>query len=231
MFYFDSEKVDDPETTVCNCTNDCKFCALHKIGVYVVNGVSLLLLLSILLIYWQDVYHYCSGQSKPIAREIDLSATSPSSPVRDSPPVNQLPESQALPITATGLSTPVIYQPPPSQPFTLAASPIMTPNPDEITRTADVQKRLHHHTGHHANPALPHDTKANKTATAENHDMKQRSVSKRHGAVAPYESTGSNYFKQMMRGKKPVASISQYLVKKHKKEHEKKDNRRQKHKK
>lgn len=36
-------------------------------------------------------------------------------------------------------------------------------------------------------------------------------------AIVPHESTGSSYFKQMMRGKKPVASISQYHLRKRKK--------------
>lgn len=44
--------------------------------------------------------------------------------------------------------------------------------------------------------------------------------------IRVHESTGSHYFKQMIKGKKPVTSISQYILKKsHKKKHKTKKNK------
>lgn len=214
------------------CTSNCNFCVVHQYGVYVLNAGSLLVFCIILLVYRREVFDWCRGaapqpkiqtnevgsahsvlmqtKTAPIyqpLRTIDAS-TAQASPIYGPQPVIIQPQSNIPPIivqSSPPLTPQVITlnQAPQPTRYTVNAStapgsPIQPKSPPPSSPIKSPQPRKQRE--------LPSQTPVDpfKLPTAPRPGKNPLKV---------YESTGSDYYKQITKGKKPVASISQYIMK------------------
>lgn len=175
------------------CVTECKFCVVHKYGAIAIIVGGVLIIIIVLIFYWKEVLGCCTGTNKPVKysspayRSLDSPQFSTKSP-QDAILQSIDPGSHLTP------AQPVIVQ----QPTIL---PIIAPVSTQSPPTTPPPK---------GSPQVKTTVKAD--------PFKLPTVDTASGNVlGPHESTGSNYFKQIMKGKKPVASISQYIMKKSKK--------------
>jgi len=199
------------------CKTECKFCVIHQYGVFVLNIGGLLILILILIIYWRDVIDFFKRVPQQVQQLRSPRNDRPTSPVlkgsspvgvdnyliqanNDAPvalmaqnygqqPVILQPQTPTILPLAAPVSPPTIMisQAPP----TLGAKTSQTTSSGPYNRT---QQSIKTQTNQPANPnqfRLP---------TPKSEDLNA------------HESTGSTYYREMMMGKQPVASISQYLL-------------------
>lgn len=194
------------------CKSDCKFCIIHEYGVFVLNISGLIILLLVIKIYWREIVSFCTGNSKPIF-PTDMSLRDQSQTL--SPIITNFPQNSPI-----YTQSPVIV----AQPLTpfLAATPKtsdqLRPLPPGFNRRSSNKKTKRPRT-----PAVHASDRSTKKTVPETQspaspDPFKLPTPDPRDIIADNESTGSNYYKQMMKGRKPVLSISQYLDKnKHKK--------------
>lgn len=202
-----------------NCVSDCKFCIVHEYGVYAVSASGLLVFLLVIRIYWTEVIAFCSGKYKRRFPTVSNSREQ----VPNSPPM-----APNYPQT-----NPVYSQPPsviiaqPVVPYRLPAPPPPMDKPKSLPpgfNKRSFSKKLKRTRGL---PTAPNYKTLNKPETPGpvSPDPFKLPTPDPRDVLADNESTGSNYYKQMMKGKRPVLSISQYLDKKHKPRDEPKKDR------
>lgn len=191
----------------------CKFCQIYEIGVPVINSVAILLMILMIVLYWNDMKKLCQKSSK-------LRVESQSTPISISDKTVEIPA--ILPQKTIIQES---LQPPPVP---------SSPSPFQLVLPSPAQQQQQQQ--------LPPLLKNYKTAIVDVHKTKTaNSHTKRSKLVTPtiltnplnapfvdpfklptkthlthtldhYESTGSNYFQQLNKGKKPVTSVSQYLL-------------------
>lgn len=207
------------------CKTDCKFCIIHEYGVYVVNSLGIFMLMLILIVYRREVFYHCSSRRKSL---IVGQSTTHESPLRQLTIESPLNYKSALIVNEPTLMTPMSAQPP-----VIYQQPILTPPKIEIQVMQSTMKKQPPESDFlnqwndkikTKQPPINLAPTTVKIVDKQLNVNRSSSPSANTGAFEPHESTGSNYFKQMMQGKRPVASISQYLLNKHKRVvHEKKD--------
>lgn len=198
------------------CSQECKFCTVHKYGVFVLDASALLILGGILFFYWKDIRAYFAGRTKPIQQVSNDLSDRPRSPTEPFTGQNSV----TVSIPPGYGQQPVIVQPPQVVPVVapLSIQPQIVQQPPQLQSPQKTNQP----------PQSPQPKQPQAQMLTH---QKQKTVTQPDPFKLPQpdatiiaksdESTGSNYFKQMMQGKKPVASISQYMLKKHKKHHEK----------
>lgn len=205
-----------------DCESTCKFCVIHEYGVYILNICGIIILLLVIKIYWKEIVSFCTGKSRKIPTEIsfrdEIRPTSPPIVTKNIPIYTQ-----PIPIAPQ----PLAPQPVPAQPVApYVAYPI--PQPPNVDRSRPLPQEFNRRSfkakrnrrlmtpATHALDRRLRKTVPETPSPASPDPFKLPTPSERD-IIADDESTGSNYYKQMMKGKKPVLSISQYLDKKHKK--------------
>lgn len=218
-------------------TDECKICIIHEYGVYALNTVSLSIILLVGIVYRKEIVAYCRGTAK-------LKAYYSIAAQRNSEPANSESSRQLAPDAldtlkknnnadvSISMPRPVEYLTKPNQP---PQSPVgvkiyVAPeNPNKTSSRLPVDKfRNNYSVNRLTSPAAPVVAGAtpsyqdqgpprspNKPPKTNDDPFK---LPKRHDTQSPFgkhESTGSDYFKQIMRGKKAVGSISQYLQLRH----------------
>lgn len=203
------------------CKIECKFCIIHEYGVYIVSSVGIFMLVLILIVYRKEVFDYCCGQEKPVTDSPqDTAPESPQPQVivsESTANYNSPPPVEPIMTGPSRVQQPVIYQQPivspPRNQTTLSTIKKQPVDNDYYGVKTERPKIKQTNSPTKAGPVVKLPNKMpNPTRHLSNPPTQAQSR-----AVAPYESTGSNYYKQMIRGKRPVASISQYLVRKPKK--------------
>lgn len=177
---------------------DCNFCIVHKYGVYVLGVSAILVILVTLYIYWKDFMDICSGRAKAVPFQ-GFDEAGPAGQENFLNTVDRM-NPMLQPLKSQGQMQPQ----PQSQNQTVSQPPIQVQTPPQ----PPIQLQL---------PSI--ERKKRKLSPDPQHlTVDTFKLPTPDDQVGAHESTGSNYFKQMMRGKRPVASISQYaLMKKGKK--------------
>lgn len=181
----------------------CEFCSIHEPGVYLLSLSGVLVLCLIIIVYWKEVSTLCFGTGKiiqsPALPEIPSQVTIEQQMTAGS---GQKLVKSPIPIP----SFQVQPQPNKIQSQPAQGKPKSAPQPFPL----DFQQPIKDFTRLQTLPQVI-EKQSSQTDAFKLPKPNQRRI------PASRESTGSNYFKQMMRGKHPVLSISQYDVKKLKK--------------
>lgn len=195
-----------------NCTSKCVLCAFHETGVYLLNGSSIIIIVLVVTVYWREVFAMCFGTGN-IETTRKLEGT-PEIVIDKANNLGNFLASQNLYkqqfSPQNQVQTYNLAQPMPSQlipAINQPTSPQERPNGQAVNNRTMTNK-------HSPSPAKatvsppppppPPFTDKEDTFKLPKPDPTRNSK----------ESTGSSYFKQMLRGKHPVLSISQYNVKK-----------------
>lgn len=226
-------------------SNECKFCTLHKYGVFILNASGLFVLLMVIIVYRKELLAFFRGKYKPVERN-QLSPLAKSQPggsiaqnfssnIQKNDTYAHLPNEQSAQSQQETQQPPTQAPPeieiqPPSLVRTPATpQPISQPKPpssqEQQPQQQEQQQQQLQPVVIHLKKVLPVRIKqptnvpavvstnspttlpAAKSSTPNNDPFR---LPKPELPISDHESTGSDYFKQMLKGKKPVASISQY---------------------
>lgn len=209
-----------------DCSEECNFCIVHEYGVYILNVIGFLALSISLIIYRRELVSWCRGESKPMkAQTNSLNATNTS--IYQTLPINANQTPIMVPMSPNYRQQPVIVHPPPivvrpnspKSPKVIRQSRVPFPFAQASPPDAPSQQVN--------SPESPNQPLSTSQAPTDIDLFKLPTIaSLTKTAIDAHESTGSNYYKQITKGKKPVASISQYLLRKN---HGKKDNKKHHH--
>lgn len=172
----------------------CKTCNFHKPGVFIVGVGGLLFLALILKVYWSEIVILLRGRWTRLPQTIE-----------NRPPF--LISSKTLGTVTSSNTTDTL-----PLPVIIQQSPVPGGGPSFSMNSRGPRMTL-------ATGISQSVSKSHKPIVS--HREASRVRGKSPNTMAAYESTGSNYFKQMIRGKKPITSISQYMLKKGKKKKDK----------
>lgn len=163
------------EGSASSCSEECKFCALHKYGVLVLNLGGLLILISVLIVYWREFWdRWQSGLNR------------------------QVPDTQG------DISTKDTITAQTEQSVNLGQNSVITQ--PLILPIFTQQQQLQQP------PQQPQDKQKGQKAIKQVDPFKLPGPTLDNNSLEVHESTGSKYYKKMMRGKRPVASISEYVI-------------------
>lgn len=180
-----------------NQTNStCAFCSIHEPGVYLLNISGIVVLVLVIIVYWKEVSASCCGTGKIIYN--------PGYPEIPAQVATDQPTAIESIVAQKMANSPAIASTLPPQPV-LSSAPVQPPPPHQSSPLGFQQMGKKSTTRFHAPQQLIEQPSSRIDAFKLPKPEPKVSSSK--------ESTGSNYFKQMMRGKHPVLSISQYEVK------------------
>lgn len=175
----------------------CEFCKIHEPGVYLLNISGLVVLCLVVIVYWKEFSTMCCSPSKVTDNRGFSEA--PSKVTIDQQTMGSVNNQNLDTPTIGGQKiVPVALLFPPKR-LQQSRHQHMQANTTLLRPRDVIQSRL--------------DANLNQTVEKQSPTVDIFKLPKPDKSVHSKESTGSNYLKQMMRGKHPVLSISQYEVK------------------